>query len=128
MLTCFAILWFSAIASACVDNIPLVISIIPIIQTIIPEFAAELQVVADSPAAHTGIAQPLYWSLALGACLGGNGSLIGASANVVVSQIAARNNYRMGFMAFTRVGFPIMIASVAIANVYVYLRYFLLRA
>ena len=128
LLTCIAILWFSALFSACVDNIPLVIATIPIIQTIIPEYAASLNLVEGSEGCMTLVAEPLYWSLALGACLGGNGSLIGASANVVVAQIATRNNYRMSFMDFTRVGFPIMLLSVTLATGYVYLRYFLLRS
>ena len=106
MMTCIAILWFSAIFSACVDNIPLVIATIPIIKTSIPTFATDMNLVLGSTEANTLIAEPLYWSLALGACLGGNGSLIGASANVVVAQIAQRNNYRLTFMDFTRLGFP----------------------
>jgi Na+/H+ antiporter NhaD/arsenite permease-like protein len=128
MKTCIAMLWFSAIFSACVDNIPLVIATIPIIQTIIPEFATDMNLVLGSAEANTSIAEPLYWSLALGACLGGNGTLIGASANVVVAQIAERNNYRLSFMDFTRQGFPMMLLSAALATVYVYLRYFLPRA
>ncbi len=125
MMTCIAILWFSAICSACVDNIPLVIATIPIIQTVIPAFANDMNLTLGSPEANTLVAEPLYWSLALGACLGGNGSLIGASANVVVAQIAQRNNYRLTFMDFTRLGLPMMILSVALATVYICLRYFL---
>ncbi len=127
LMTCIAILWFSAIFSTCVDNIPLVIATIPIINTSIPSFAQDMNLILGSPEANTLIAEPLYWSLALGACLGGNGSLIGASANVVVAQIAKRNSYRLSFMDFTRVGFPVMLLSVALATAYIYLRYFLLR-
>ncbi len=71
------------------------------------------------------IAEPLLWSLALGACLGGNGTLVGASANVVISQIANRNNCPITFMGFTKYGFPFMLVSLVIAHLYIYLRYFM---
>jgi Na+/H+ antiporter NhaD/arsenite permease-like protein len=66
---------------------------------------------------------PLWWSLALGACLGGNGSLIGASANLIVSGFAERARYRIRFLPFLAIAFPLMFVSVAFATVYVYLRY-----
>lgn len=69
------------------------------------------------------ISEPLLWSLALGACLGGNGTLIGASANVVISQIANKNKYPLTFMTFTKYGLPMMIVSVLLATVYLYFRY-----
>ena len=125
MLTCIVILWFSAIFSAFLDNIPMVISTIPIIKTIIPIFAVEQGLDPASSETLTLIAEPLYWSLALGACLGGNGTIIGASANVVVTQIAHRNNYALSFFDFFRLGFPIMILSVIAATGYIYLRYFM---
>lgn len=124
LLTALVVLWFSAIFSSIVDNIPLVIAMIPLIQTITPVFAAQMGLDADSEAVRTIISEPLFWSLALGACLGGNGSLIGASANVVVAQVARRNNYKLSFMDFTRQGFPIMILSLIISSAYIYVRYF----
>ena len=69
--------------------------------------------------------QPLWWALALGACLGGNGTLIGASANLTVAGIAERNGVAFGFMAFLKLAFPMMLVSIAIAMVYIYLRYLL---
>jgi Na+/H+ antiporter NhaD/arsenite permease-like protein len=66
---------------------------------------------------------PLWWSLALGACLGGNGTLIGASANVVVAGIAERRGLKITFWGFTKIGMPLMIVSVIICNIYLYLRY-----
>ena len=123
-LTAMAILWASAILSAIVDNIPLVMSMIPLIKSIIPAFAAQMGLEAGSAAAHSAIAEPLYWSLALGACLGGNGTLVGASANVVVSQIAKRNGYNLTFARFTRYSLPLMLLSVAISSIYIYFRYF----
>jgi Na+/H+ antiporter NhaD/arsenite permease-like protein len=65
-------------------------------------------------------------SAPLGACLGGNGTLIGASANVVISQIGARNNCRISFFEFSRYGFPIMILTIVLCNLYMWLRYFVL--
>jgi len=124
LLTCIAILWFSAIFSAFLDNIPMVISTIPIIQTVIPVFAAQAGLEMGSDQALTTIAEPLYFSLALGACLGGNGTIVGASANVVVVQIARRNNYNITFWEFMKAGFPAVIISVLISTGYVYLRYF----
>jgi len=126
LITALAILWFSAVMSAIVDNIPLVISFIPILKAVIPVFAANAGLNPESPEALVQIAEPLYWSLALGACLGGNGTLIGASANVVIAHIANRNKYRLTFMDFTRTGLPIMIMSVALSTVYIWLRYFAL--
>lgn len=124
LLTVMVILWVSAFASAIVDNIPLVIAMLPLIKTMIPAFALQMGL-ADSPdLIQTTIAAPLYWALALGACLGGNGTLIGASANVVIAQIGARNNAAISFMEFTRAGFPLMLLTIFISMIYLYLRYF----
>jgi Na+/H+ antiporter NhaD/arsenite permease-like protein len=66
---------------------------------------------------------PLWWSLALGACLGGNGTLVGASANLVVAGFAERAGYPIRFTAFLLTAFPLMLLSIAISSVYIYLRY-----
>jgi Na+/H+ antiporter NhaD/arsenite permease-like protein len=66
---------------------------------------------------------PLWWSLALGACLGGNGSLVGASANLIVAGFAERAGHRIRFLPFMAMAFPLMILNVVIASAYVYLRY-----
>jgi Na+/H+ antiporter NhaD/arsenite permease-like protein len=123
-MTAIAVLWFSAIFSAIVDNIPLVMAMIPLIKSIIPVFAAQMSLTAMPEMVHSRIEAPLFWALALGACLGGNGSLVGASANVVVSQIANRNKYKISFWSFTRYGAPVMLASLVISSVYIYFRYF----
>ncbi|MEG1979313.1 MAG: ArsB/NhaD family transporter [Victivallaceae bacterium] len=133
--TMLIILWGSAILSALIDNIPLVIAMIPLIQSIIPTLAKAVCDV-DVPPDYYAISnyvlpqivdeqirQPLFWALALGACLGGNGTLVGASANVVISQIARKNHYRLTFMDFTRYGAPIMLLSTVISTIYLYLRY-----
>lgn len=121
--TVMTMLWFSAIASALVDNIPLVMAMIPLVKGIIPVFAQQMGI--DDPLLiQSQIAEPLFWSLALGACLGGNGTLVGASANVVIAQMANRNNCPITFWSFTKYGFPFMIASLIIAHLYLYFRFF----
>jgi Na+/H+ antiporter NhaD/arsenite permease-like protein len=124
MLTAFAVLWVSALASTIVNNIPLVMAMIPLVQGIVPEFAGQMGLV-DPAAIQSQIAAPLLWSLALGACFGGNGTLVGASANVVIAQMANRNNCPITFMGFTKYGFPFMLISLVVASAYIYLRYFL---
>ena len=122
-LTMMIILWGSAILSAVIDNIPLVSSMIPLSQSIVPIFAGQMGIAGSEELITAQIREPLFWALALGACLGGNGTLIGASANVVVCQIARKNRYPVTFWQFTRYGFPLMILSVAICSVYLYFRY-----
>ena len=68
--------------------------------------------------------EPLWWCLSLGACLGGNGTLTGASANLVVAGIAQRNGIRFGFVQYLRCGVPMTFISIAICQAYVWLRYF----
>lgn len=103
------ILWVSAIASAFIDNIPFVATMIPMIKDM----------------GHLGITNldPLWWSLSLGACLGGNGTLIGASANVIVAGLAAKEGYHITFWKFLLISFPLMILSIIICTIYIYLRY-----
>jgi Na+/H+ antiporter NhaD/arsenite permease-like protein len=109
--TAGAILWISAIASAAIDNIPFVATMIPLIENMAPTFGGEAALV------------PLWWALALGACLGGNGSLIGASANLIVAGFAQRAGHPIGFIQFTKHAFGLMLISIAIAHVYLYFRY-----
>lgn len=107
--TAMLILWLSAIASAFLDNIPFVATMIPLIKEMGMMGVTNLE--------------PLWWSLALGACLGGNGTLIGASANVIVAGLAAQEGTPISFIQFMKVGFPLTILSVLIASIYIYLRY-----
>jgi Na+/H+ antiporter NhaD/arsenite permease-like protein len=102
------LLWFSALASAVVDNIPYTATAIPIVQRLI----------------ETGLAaDPLWWSLALGACLGGNLTIVGASANIVVANLAARDGHAITFVQFLKYGSGVVLMSLAIATAYVWLRY-----
>jgi Na+/H+ antiporter NhaD/arsenite permease-like protein len=66
---------------------------------------------------------PLWWSLSLGACLGGNGTLVGASANLTVAGIAEGNGVPFRFLTFLKYAFPMMLVSIVISHVYIYLRY-----
>ena len=102
------ILWGSALFSSFLDNIPFVATMIPLILAM----QAEGMEVT-----------PLWWALSLGACLGGNGTLIGASANVVLSGISAKHGHPITFMRYLRVGFPMMILTVAISTVYLLVRF-----
>jgi len=110
-VTALTIIWVSAVFSAIVDNIPFVATMIPLIKSMAPAFGGAEQLM------------PLWWSLALGACLGGNGSLVGASANLIVAGFAERAGHRINFLHFMLAAFPLMLVTVAIASVYVYLRY-----
>jgi Na+/H+ antiporter NhaD/arsenite permease-like protein len=109
LMSSMMILWVSAIASAFLDNIPFVATMIPLIQEM----------------GQMGITnlEPLWWSLALGACLGGNGTLIGASANLIVAGLAGKEGYPITFMKYLKVGFPLMLLSIVISSIYLYLRY-----
>lgn len=109
--TGLGILWSSAILSAIVDNIPFVATMIPMIKAMAPSF--------NGP---DGL-MPLWWALSLGACLGGNGTLIGASANLTVAGIAERNGISFRFLTYTKHAFPMMIVHVAICHVYWIWRY-----
>ena len=132
LATALLVLWVAGLASAIVDNIPLVIAMIPLLHSVVIGFSKTIGIEGTpetlSPEqiafVRDHIHQPLFWCMALGACLGGNGSLIGASANVVAAQLARRNGYNVTFMQFTRIGFPIMILSLCLCSIYVYFRYF----
>jgi Na+/H+ antiporter NhaD/arsenite permease-like protein len=106
------ILWMSALLSAIFDNIPFVATMVPLIKTMAPAFGGANQI------------EPLWWCLSLGACLGGNGTLLGASANLTVAGIAERNDVKFGFFRYLAYGLPMTAVSIAICQVYVWLRYF----
>jgi Na+/H+ antiporter NhaD/arsenite permease-like protein len=106
-----AMLWVSAILSAIIDNIPFVATMIPVIQNMAPTFGGEQALL------------PLWWSLSLGACLGGNGTLIGASANLTVAGIGERAGVPFRFLEFAKVAFPLMLISIAISHVYLEWRF-----
>ncbi|WP_177418433.1 SLC13 family permease [endosymbiont of Lamellibrachia barhami] len=110
--TAIAILWVSAVASAVVDNIPFVATMIPLIENMAVTFGGSEEL------------GPLWWSLALGSCLGGNGSLVGASANLIVAGFAERAGQPIRFLPFMLMAFPLMLMSILVSSIYIYLRYF----
>lgn len=107
--TTMLILWLSAIASAFIDNIPFVATLIPMIK--------------EMGAMGMTNLEPLWWALSLGACLGGNGTLIGASANVVVAGMASQQGHKISFISYMKIAFPLMILSIIISSAYIYFRY-----
>lgn len=108
------ILWISGFASATIDNIPFVATMIPLIK----DMAEGLQLAPDSFEINA-----LWWSLALGACLGGNGTIIGASANVIVAGMAAKEGKGFSYWEFLKIGAPITLLTLVMAYAYIYLRY-----
>jgi Na+/H+ antiporter NhaD/arsenite permease-like protein len=102
------ILWVSALGSAIVDNIPYTATAIPIVERMI----------------QTGLnGEPIWWALALGACLGGNLTIVGASANIVVANLAERDGHAITFGQFIRYGSLVVIMSLAVSTAYVWVRY-----
>lgn len=109
LLTTMAILWVSAIASAFIDNIPFVATMIPMIKDM---------------GALSGInLNPLWWALSLGACLGGNGTVIGASANVIATGLSEQQGYKITFIGYFKLAFPVMVLTVFICTAYLYVFY-----
>jgi len=123
-LTALVLLWLAGIASALVDNIPAVATLIPLTFAVARLMFPDLAGLDDEAFAVHPDVVPLWWALALGACLGGNGTLVGASANVVAVGIAERRGDHIGFWGFTRIGAPFAVVSLVVASVYLWLRYF----
>ncbi len=105
------LLFFSGIFSGILDNIPLVATFIPVVKLVGTGHAA----------AELG---PLWWSLSLGACLGGNGTLVGASANVIMFGFAKKNNVSLSFGSYLKYGVPITLLSLGISFAYIMIRYY----
>ncbi|WP_124065525.1 ArsB/NhaD family transporter [Clostridium sp. E02] len=108
IITMVVILWISAVVSGFLDNIPFVATMIPLILTM---------------QSSGMVVEPLWWALSLGACLGGNGTLVGASANVVLSDISKKNGYPITFAYYLKRGFPLMIVSISIATVFLIIKF-----
>lgn len=122
-VVCIMVLWGTAIFSSLLDNIPFVITMVPMVKTFVDYFT-QTSGMTDSALISTQIAHPLWWSLALGACLGGNGTIIGASSNIVMARIAEKNNYPISFSRFFKYGMFFMVQSMLICTLYIWLRYF----
>lgn len=108
IMTMLILLWASALLSCILDNIPFVATLIPLIIAM-GEQGVDIT--------------PLWWAISLGACLGGNGTLIGASANIVLSNISSKHGYPITFSRFLKIGFPTMLMSTFISMIYLVLRY-----
>jgi Na+/H+ antiporter NhaD/arsenite permease-like protein len=106
-LTSIFLIWFSAIASGIIDNIPYTATMIPVVKSLGQAMPTD----------------PLWWSLALGACLGGNLTVVGAAANVVVVSLAEKSGHPISFRHFFRYGAIVTIGSLIMASVYVWIRY-----
>ena len=112
LIAMLIILWGSAVFSAVLDNIPFVITMVPLVQKLVESFGL-------SPVGPN----PLFWALAIGACLGGNGTLIGASANVIIAKIGKKNNSAISFGYFSKISVPMTIMTLTVSSVYLWLRY-----
>ena len=112
LLATTALLWGSGLVSGIIDNIPYVATMTPLVQNLVDAGGGSEQ------------ARALWWALALGADLGGNATAVGASANVVVLGIAARNGHPISFWRFTRYGAVVALVTIAVSWVYLWLRYF----
>jgi Na+/H+ antiporter NhaD/arsenite permease-like protein len=108
-VTTMVVLWMSALLSSFLDNIPYVATMIPLVD--------EMETLATSDFL------PVWWALAVGACLGGNGTVIGASANVVARGILEKHDHELSFVGFMKIAFPLMILSIIISTGYLYLFY-----
>jgi Na+/H+ antiporter NhaD/arsenite permease-like protein len=111
MVTALTTLWLAAVVSAAIDNIPFVATMIPLVESMEPALGPEAL-------------EPVWWALALGACLGGNGSLIGSAANVLVAGLADRAGTPLRFGQFLLIGLPFMFASITVAHLALYVRHF----
>ena len=109
----FLILWSSAVLSAAIDNIPFVATMIPLLKTM------------EESLGGREAMMPVWWALSIGSCFGGNGSLIAASANVIVAGIAAREGRALNFLKFLLWSVPVMLLSIVIASGYLYVMYFM---
>jgi len=109
-MTASLILWISALASAFIDNIPFTATMIPLIK----EMEVMMGINLDT----------LWWALSIGACYGGNGTVIGSSPNVIIAALAAQNGYDMSFKKYFMIGFPVMIFTIVLGHLYIAFRYF----
>lgn len=110
LVTTFVILWGAGLASSFLNNIPFVATMIPLINAI----------------SSTGLdVTPMWWALALGACFGGNGTIIGSSAGVIVAGVSEKQGYKIDFVEFMKLSFPMTLLSLLISTIYLYIKFFI---
>lgn len=105
------VLWVSGVSTTFINSIPYTATMISVIE--------------NMGASISGSVDPLWWALSLGACFGGNGTLIGAAANIIVAGFTQKTNYPLGFMQYVKVGIPLMLVSIILTSIYLHLVYFL---
>ncbi|HML55865.1 MAG TPA: ArsB/NhaD family transporter [Solidesulfovibrio magneticus] len=126
LLLSMVMVWFSGIASAIVDNIPFVATMNPLLAELAEKVLGP-ETGLTGPALYTHPTMlPVWWSLALGACLGGNGTAIGASANVIVVGLSEKAGHKITFARFLKYGAPVTLGTIAVSMGYIYLRYYVL--
>lgn len=121
MVTSMFVMWLSAFASAIVDNIPYVATMNPLIVDLAQGIWPGLE---GTELLHQPDLMPVWWSLALGACLGGNATIVGASANVIAVGLSEKSGYPITFRRFMLYGMPLMLQSMVICTIYILLRYY----
>ncbi|MHC1712420.1 MAG: SLC13 family permease [Solidesulfovibrio sp.] len=125
-LLSMVMVWFSGIASAIVDNIPFVATMNPLLAELAEKVLGPATGLTG-PALYTHPTMlPVWWALSLGACLGGNGTAIGASANVIVVGLSEKAGYKITFGRFFKYGAPVTLMTIFISMLYIYLRYYVL--
>jgi Na+/H+ antiporter NhaD/arsenite permease-like protein len=126
LVLAMVMVWFSGIASAIVDNIPFVATMNPLLAELAEKVLGPATGLSG-PALYTHPTMlPVWWSLALGACLGGNGTAIGASANVIVVGLSEKAGHKISFGRFFKYGAPVTLGTITISMGYIYLRYYVL--
>ncbi|MFU2210749.1 SLC13 family permease [Solidesulfovibrio sp. C21] len=119
--------WFSGIASAIVDNIPFVATMNPLLAELADKVLGPATGLSGQALYTHPTMLPVWWSLALGACLGGNGTAIGASANVIVVGLSEKAGHKISFVRFLKYGAPVTVATIFLSMIYIYVRYYLLK-
>ncbi len=119
--------WFSGVASAIVDNIPFVATMNPLLVSLAEKVLGPETGLTGAALLQHPTMLPVWWSLALGACLGGNGTAIGASANVIVVGLSEKAGYKISFVRFMKYGVPVTIGTIFLSMVYIYVRYYVFK-
>ena len=106
------VLWVSSLSTTVVNSIPYTATMISVIE--------------NMAATMPGDINPLWWALSIGACFGGNGTIIGAAANIIVAGFTQKTKYPLRFKEYVKIGFPLMLVSVILASAYLYFRFFII--
>jgi len=127
LMLSMVMVWFSGVASAIVDNIPFVATMNPLLVSLAEKVLGPETGLTGAALLQHPTMLPVWWSLALGACLGGNGTAIGASANVIVVGLSEKAGYKISFVRFMKYGVPVTIGTIFLSMVYIYVRYYVFK-